>query len=61
MSGNTILTILKNTEVSKEAGLDNLCGSFLKDGAKLSLSYAISQSPQENFLTPVNSKAKTNI
>ena len=29
-----ILTILKATEVSKTAGLDNLSGHFLKDGAK---------------------------
>ena len=32
VSENTILTILKNTKVSKTAGLDNLFGRFLKDG-----------------------------
>ena len=32
---NTILTIFKNTEVYKAAGLDNLSGRFLKDGAKV--------------------------
>ena len=32
---NTILTILKNTKVSKAAGLDNLSDRFLKDGAKV--------------------------
>ena len=32
---HTILTILKNTNVSKAAGLDNLSGPFLKDGAKV--------------------------
>ena len=35
VSENTILTILKNTEVSKAAGLDNLSGRFLKDGVKV--------------------------
>ena len=35
ISENTILTILKNTKVSKAAGLDNLSGRFLKDGAKV--------------------------
>ena len=35
VSKNTILTILKNTKVSKAAGLDNLSGRFLKDGAKV--------------------------
>ena len=35
VSENTILTILKNTEVSKAAGLGNLSGRFLKDGAKI--------------------------
>ena len=34
VSENTILTIFKNTKVSKAAGLDNLFGRFLKDGAK---------------------------
>ena len=33
VSENTVLTILKNTKVSKAAGLDNLSGRFLKDGA----------------------------
>ena len=33
VSENTILTISKNTKVSKAAGLDNLSGRFLKDGA----------------------------
>ena len=31
---NSILTILKATQVSKAAGIDNLSGRFLKDGAK---------------------------
>ena len=35
VSENTILTILKNSKVSKAAGLDNLSGRFLKDGAKV--------------------------
>ena len=35
VSKNAILTFLKNTEVSKAAGLDNLSGRFLKDGAKV--------------------------
>ena len=35
VSENTILTIFKNTKVSKAAGLDNLFGRFLKDGAKV--------------------------
>ena len=35
VSEDTILTILKNTNVSKAAGLDNLSGRFLKDGAKV--------------------------
>ena len=35
VSENTILTILKNTKVSKAAGLDSLSGRFLKDGAKV--------------------------
>ena len=35
VSENTILTILKNTKVSKAAGLDNLSDRFLKDGAKV--------------------------
>ena len=34
-SENTILTILKNAKVSKAAGLDNLSGCFLKDGAEV--------------------------
>ena len=34
VSENSILTILKATQVSKAAGLDNLSGRFLKDGAK---------------------------
>ena len=36
VSENTIVTILKNTKVSKAAGLDNQSGCFLKDGAKVS-------------------------
>ena len=36
VSENTILTILKDTNVSKAAGLDNLCGRFLKGGAEVS-------------------------
>ena len=35
VSGNTILNILKSTNVSKSAGLDNLSGRFLKDGAEV--------------------------
>ena len=35
VSENTILTILKNTKVSKAAGLNSLSGRFLKDGAKV--------------------------
>ena len=35
VSESTILTILKNTKVSKAAALDNLSGRFLKDGAKV--------------------------
>ena len=31
---NSILTILKSTQVSKAAGLDGLSGRFLKNGAK---------------------------
>ena len=34
VSKNTILTILKSTQVAKAAGLDSLSGCFLKDGAK---------------------------
>ena len=34
VSENSILTFLKTTQVSKAAGIDNLSGSFLKDGAK---------------------------
>ena len=34
VSENSILTILKATQVSKVAGLDNLSGCFLKDGTK---------------------------
>ena len=33
VSENSILTILKATQVSKAAGLDSLSGCFLKDGA----------------------------
>ena len=35
VSENTILTVLKNTKVSRAAGLDNFSGRFLKDGAKV--------------------------
>ena len=35
ISENTILTILKNTKVSKVAGLENLSDRFLIDGAKV--------------------------
>ena len=35
VSENTILNILKNTDVSKAAGLDNLSVRFLKDSAKV--------------------------
>ena len=34
VSENSILTILKSTQISKAAGLDGLSGPFLKDGAK---------------------------
>ena len=34
-SKNTILNILKSTNVSKAAGFDNLSGCFLKDGAEV--------------------------
>ena len=34
VSANSILTILKSTQVSKTAGLDILSGYFLRDGAK---------------------------
>ena len=34
ISKNSVLTILKSTQVSKAAGLDGLSGRFLKDGAK---------------------------
>ena len=34
VSENSILTILKATQVSKATSLDNLSGHFLKDGAK---------------------------
>ena len=57
VSENTILNILKNTNVSKAADLDNLSGRFLKDGAEVKVEpitdLCNSQSPQENFLTPV--------
>ena len=35
VSVNSILTILKSTQVSKAAALDSLSGCFLKDGAKI--------------------------
>ena len=35
VSESTILTILKNTKISKAAGLNNLSGRFLKDGTKV--------------------------
>ena len=35
VSDSTILTILKNTKVSKATALDKLSGRFLKDGAKV--------------------------
>ena len=35
VSENSILSILKATQVSKAAGIDNLSGHFLKDGAKV--------------------------
>ena len=35
LSENTILTIFKNTNVSKAAGLDNLSDRFLKNGAEV--------------------------
>ena len=42
VSAETVLKLLKKIEVSKSAGLDNLSGRFLKDGAEV-LSYPISQ------------------
>ena len=35
VSENTILNILKNTNISKAAALDNLSGCFLKDAAEV--------------------------
>ena len=35
VSENTTLTVFKSTKVTKAAGLDDLCGRFLKDGAKV--------------------------
>ena len=35
VSENSVLTILNATQVSKAAGIDNLSGRFLKDGAKV--------------------------
>ena len=35
VSENSILTILKTTQVSEAAGIGNLSGRFLKDGAKV--------------------------
>ena len=35
VSENSILTILKATQVSKAAGINNLSGCFVKDGAKV--------------------------
>ena len=32
---NSILAVLKASQVSKAAGIDDLCGRFLKDGAKV--------------------------
>ena len=56
VSENSILTILKATQVSKAAGIDNLSGRFLKDGAKV-LSKPISDLcnlsiTSEKFLDP---------
>ena len=55
VSKNSILTILKSTQVSKAAGLDSLSGWFLKDGAKFLakpiIIYVISQLTLKNFLT----------
>ena len=55
VSENSILTILKSTQVSKAAGLDSLSGWFLKDGAKFLakpiIIYVISQLTLKNFLT----------
>ena len=39
VSENTILNILKNTDVSKAAGLDNPSGCFLKDGTEVLAKY----------------------
>ena len=55
VSENSILTILKSTQVSKAAGLGSLSGHFLKDGAKVLaepiMIYVISQLTLKNFLT----------
>ena len=55
VSENSILTILKSTQVSKAAGLDSLSGWFLKDGAKFLakpiIIYVIFQLTLKNFLT----------
>ena len=40
-------TILKATQISKTAGIDNLSGRFLKDGAKF-LSKPISDLPLQS-------------
>ena len=63
VSENSILTILKATQVSKAAGIDNLSGRFLKYGVlseksldkkfypNLLVIYVISQLPLKSFLT----------
>ena len=66
VSENTILNILKNTNVSKAADVGNLYGRFLKDGAEVlakpiiylcNLSITSGTFPE----SCKNSKAKTNI
>ena len=55
VSENSTLTVLKATQASKVAGIDNISGRFLKDGAKvlfnLLVIYVISQLPLKGFLT----------
>ena len=58
VSENSILTILKSTQVSKAAGLDSLSGRFLKDGATFLAkpnsdlcNFSISSQLIKNFLT----------
>ena len=57
VSENSILTILKTTQVSKAAGIDNLSGCFLKDGAKV-LSKPINDLISKLFLKRFPTPAK---